>query len=160
MRLNYLVIPLFTIAVAVTGSFLTSSGMAWYETIEKPPFTPAGSVIGMVWTVIFILSTISAIIVWNLHAPFGPLKRDSRFVAIILIFLFNGFLNVFWSYLFFNRHLMYAASWEAVALDVTVIVLMILIWGVSRLASLLLFPYACWTAFASFLTYTVYSLNR
>ena len=160
MRLNYFIIPLFTVAVAVIGSTFTSGGMPWYDTINKPSFTPQGSVIGMVWTIIFILSTISAIIVWNSHAPFGSIPRDYRFVAIISIFLLNGFLNVFWSYLFFNRYLMYAAIWEAIALDITVIVLMVLIWGISRWASLLLLPYACWTAFASFLTYTVYSLNR
>jgi len=161
MRLNYLMIPLVTICVAVVGGMLTSTGLGeWYASIQKPGFTPPGSIIGTVWTVIFFLSTISAIIFWNLHAPYGGLVRDGRFRAVILIFLLNAFLNVFWSYLFFNQHQKYAAFWEAVALDITVVALIVLMWRVTKWGSILLLPYACWVAFASYLTWTIWSLNR
>ncbi len=41
-------------------------------------------------------------------------------------FILNGLLNIFWSYLFFNRHWLGAAVWEAGILDLSVIVLIIL----------------------------------
>lgn len=159
MRANYIVIPLITVAVALIGSRLTSGGMDWYQTIPKPSFTPPGSVIGAVWTIIFILATISALMVWN-----SPVRKSNRTVSalfpwIVIFFLLNAFLNVFWSFLFFNQHMMYAAIWEAIALDITVIVLVLLIWPISRLASLLLLPYAAWVAFASYLTWIVWALS-
>lgn len=153
MKLNYITIPLMTILVAGVGSWLTSSGMDWYGTINLPEWTPAGSVIGAVWTTIFILTTLSALIVWS------RANRNRRFWWIIVIFLINAFLNVFWSFLFFSQHLIGPAIWEAGLLDASVIALIILIWPISRLASILLVPYAGWVAFATYLTYTVWLLN-
>jgi benzodiazapine receptor len=155
MKLRYLTIPLITILVSAAGSSFTSSGIAsgWYDSIAKPSWTPPGSVIGAVWTAIFILTAISAILVWN------KAKRGPRFGWIIGIFIANAALNVFWSFLFFGQHLIGYAVWEAALLDLSVIALMILIWPVSRLASALLVPYAVWVAFAAYLTYVVYALN-
>jgi translocator protein len=161
MRLNYIIIPLITIDVAVVGSLYSSRGVqGWYQTINKPAFTPPGSVIGTIWTVIFILSTIAAIMVWNDPSRLAGPALPTRFLWIAAIFLLNAFLNVFWSYLFFEKHQMFAAIWEAIALDLTVIVLIALIWPISRLSSALLMPYALWGAFASYLTYTVWGMNR
>jgi len=153
MKINYIIIPLITVLVAVVGSWLTSGGMEWYGTINLPEWTPAGSVIGAVWTTIFILTTLSALIVWS------RANRNRRFWWIIVIFLINAFLNVFWSFLFFSQHLIGPAIWEAGLLDASVIALIILIWPISRLASILLVPYAGWVAFATYLTYTVWLLN-
>ncbi len=155
MKPNYLIIPLLTVAVAVSGSFLTSAGVnSWYKTIKLPAWTPPGSTIGMVWTVIFVLTAAAALLVWNSPGP------KPRFGLITGIFLLNAGLNVLWSFLFFRLHLLAAAGWEAVALDLTVIALVILCWPISRAASVLLLPYAGWVAFASYLTFSVWNLNR
>ena len=155
MKLHYILIPFVTIAVSVAGSAFTSSGIGsgWYEAIAKPAWTPPGSVIGAVWTTIFILSTISAILVWN------SAKHDLRFRWIIGIFITNAFLNVFWSFLFFGQKMIGSAVIEAAILDLSVIALIVLIWPVSRAASVLLIPYAAWAAFATYLTYSVWRLN-
>jgi len=155
MKPNYLIIPLITILVSVTGSSFTSSGIGsgWYASIAKPAWTPPGSVIGAVWTTIFILTTVSAILVWQ------KAKRDSRFRWIIGLFIANALLNIFWSFLFFGQAMIGAAVIEAAILDATVIALIVLIWRISRIASLLLVPYAAWVAFATYLTYTVWSMN-
>ncbi len=155
MKLNYLVIPLVTIAVAAGGSVLTSAGVSgWYKTIKLPAWTPPGSVIGMVWTVIFVLTAAAALLVWNSPGP------RPRLGLIAGLFLLNAGLNVLWSFLFFRLHLLAASGWEAVALDLTVIALIIVCWPISRGASALLAPYAGWVAFASYLTFTVWRLNR
>jgi benzodiazapine receptor len=155
MKLRYLTIPLITILVSAAGSSFTSSGIAsgWYDSIAKPSWTPPGSVIGAVWTVIFILTAISAILVWN------KAKRGRRFRWIVGTFIANAALNVFWSFLFFGQRLIGPAVWEAASLDVTVIALIVLIWPISRVASVLLMPYAGWVAFAAYLTCVVYALN-
>ncbi|MFA5413417.1 MAG: TspO/MBR family protein [Patescibacteria group bacterium] len=154
MKMSFIFIPLAVFGVAAFGSWLTGGGMDWYKTINLPSFTPPGSVIGTVWTIIFILTAISALIFWQ-KAP-----RDKRFSWTATFFILNGAFNIFWSYLFFNRHWLGAAVWEAGFLGASVIVLIILIWPVSRLASTLIMPYAAWTTFATYLTYVIWSLNR
>ncbi len=150
MKPNYIIIPLIVFLTAVIGSYFTGTGMDWYETINLPDWTPPGFIIGVVWTIIFILSAFSALIVWN---------KPKKNWLIILVFLINTGLNVFWSFLFFNQHLIGAAFFEAVLLNITVFILIFTIWPVSKLASLLLVPYALWTAFASFLTLFVWLIN-
>lgn len=154
IKLNYAIIPLITIAVSVAGSYLTDLGMDWYNTINLPEITPPGSLIGAVWTIIFILSTISALLVWNLS------KRNKRIWWIIGIFIANAVLNVFWSGLFFGLHLIGASIIEMIILEISVLALIILAWPVSRWASILLFPYAGWVIFATYLAYNIWLLNK
>lgn len=154
MKPNYFIIPLIVLITAILGNWLTGGGMDWYKTIRLPSWTPPGSMIGIVWTIIFILSTASALIFYNLA------ERGNRFIWIIFICLLNAILNISWSYLFFRQHLIGPAVIEAALLDLSVIALIILIWPISRLASLLLLPYAGWAAFATYLTYIVWSLNK
>lgn len=154
MKLNYIVIPLITIATAVLGSVLTSRNMDWYKTINKPSWTPPGSVIGTVWTILFTLITISAIIVWN-----SP-NRPQMITAIVIAFIINAILNVLWSVLFFGFHQMYAAIFECALLAVSILVLIYLIWPISIIAALLLVPYVLWVSFATYLTYSVWKLNK
>lgn len=151
-KANHLVIPLAAVLTAVAGSVVTSDGMAWYRSIRLPAWTPPGAVIGAVWTTIFALAAASALIAWN------GAKKEAR-AGIAAAFVVNGVLNVLWSCLFFGLHLMGAATGEAALLGLSVLGIIVLVWPVSRLAAALLFPYAGWVAFATYLTYAVWSLN-
>jgi translocator protein len=153
MKINYIVIPLIVLAVAIIGGFFTSQGMDWYETINIPDWTPSGSVISSAWTIIFILSAISVILVWNKG------RRNGYFWLTMAVFVINGFLNVFWSYLFFHNGLIGAAAWEAGLLGFTVLILIISNWRISKIASLLLAPYLLWVGFAVWLNYIIFTLN-
>lgn len=154
MKPNFIIIPLITIGVASLGSWLTQKGMEWYQNLKLPSFTPAGSVIGTVWTVIFVLVTISALIVWN------RLVTEKNFGIIIIIFLVNALLNIGWSYLFFNLNYIGPAVLEAGFLGLSVLALIILIWPYSAPAAILLLPYLGWVGFATYLTYSVWLLNK
>ena len=153
MKLNYIIIPLYAWLVAFVGSRLTMAGMQWYRSITLPSWTPPGVVIGMVWTVLFILGTCAALIVWNRS------ERGPGFNAIMLLFILNGIINFTWSYLFFYRHLIFAALLDAVALLLSVLGLIFLIRPRSLTAALLLLPYALWVSFAIYLNYVIYRLN-
>lgn len=152
MKLNYIVIPLIVFLVALAGSLLTSKGMDWYKTLTLPVWTPSGFVIGLIWTIIFILSAISAILVWN------GFSRGVRFNLIIVMFLVNAALNVLWSYLFFGKHLFCKAVVDAGFLSLSVFILIILINPV-RKAAILLYPYFFWTVFATYLAFKILILN-
>ena len=153
LKINYIIIPLFVLVVAVLGNLTTAQGMNWYDKLKLPSITPPGFVIGIVWSIIFVLSTFSALIYWN------RAYRNFRFVLVMVLFIINGILNFLWSYLFFNLHLVGAAVVEMVLLEATVIILIILIRFSSKTASVLLYPYAIWVIFATFLAYQILLLN-
>lgn len=153
MKTNYFVIPLITFFVAWLGGAVTMSGMAWYETLVIPSFAPAGNVIGIVWAVIYTLTTISFLFVWN------KLKRGKFFWLIVALFAFNAYVNFLWSWLFFGMNNISWAFFDALLIFFSVLVLIVLLWKKLREASLLLAPYAVWVLFASFLNYLIWTLN-
>ncbi len=153
LKTNHVVIPLITIISISVGSWITSAGMNWYKTLNVPTFNPTGGFIGTVWTVLFVLATISALIAWNKAWR----KRKS---IIGVAFILNILLNVGWSFLFFGLHLIGPAMYEAAVLGVSVLALIILIWPVSKFASWLLVPYLAWVSFATYLTYSIWLLNK
>lgn len=155
MKLYFIIIPLITILTSGLGSFFTSKGLeSWYKNINLPSFTPPGSTIGLVWTTIFILATVSAILVWGKKMPIS--KRQ----IIAIAFIVNAFLNILWSYLFFGQHLLLAAFFEALVLEISVLVLIYLLYPISKISAFLLIPYSVWVLFASYLTYLVWLLNK
>ncbi len=154
MKTSYIGILLVTIATAFIGSILTSAGMAWYQTLNLPSWTPSGSVIGFVWTTIFILTTLSALMIWTESSAKKSLK------TLAILFIVNAIINVSWSYLFFYSHNIAAGVIDSFILGLSVLSLIFYTRPVSRLASLLLWPYAGWVFFATYLNYVVWTLNR
>jgi len=152
MNAGHLLIPLVTAAVAGLGSHLTSGGMKWYRTLKLRSWTPSGAVIGSVWTVLFVMATASALMVWS--------GDDRLRTAIMWTFAANAALNVLWSLLFFRLRLMGWAAFEAVILGLSVVLLCALIWPGDSVAAVLLLPYAGWTFFAAYLTWSIRALNR
>ena len=155
MPISYILIPLVTILVAFVGGRLTAASVkTWYRGLRKPSWTPPGGVIGAVWTVLYILAALSALIVWNL--PGGALVP----ATVAVLFCLNAAVNVFWSYVFFYLHKMGPAIWVCLFLDLTIILLIQFIAPASALAAWLLMPYAAWVTFASYLNYRVWAMNK
>jgi tryptophan-rich sensory protein len=125
----------------------------WYAALAKPAWNPPNWIFGPVWTVLYVLMAVSAWLVWR-PAGFGGAG------AALGLFVFQLALNGLWSYLFFGLHRLDLALFEVVALWATILATAILFWGVNRLAGALLVPYLAWVAFASFLNFTLWSLNR
>jgi len=154
IKVNYLVIPLITIVVALVGSFFTTSGMAWYDNeIIKPVLTPPDWAFPVAWNIIFVLTMISALIFWN------KIKNKSDREVLTVLFLGNAFLNICWSFLFFYQREILVAFWEMLVLEITIIFLIIFLYRISKIASWLLVPYGLWVGFASYLTWQIFQLN-
>jgi tryptophan-rich sensory protein len=154
MKPNYIVIPTLAVVVSLLGRYFVSLGLRdWYPTLTLPSWTPPGFVIGMVWTLIYVLTAASAIIFWN------RFPRDANFKVCTSVFFLNAILNVGWSYAFFTRHAIHTAVWISAALEVTVLALIVMLWPRSRLAASLLIPYAAWVVFATYLNYVISTLN-
>jgi len=154
MNLSYIFIPLITVLVAGGGSWLTNQGLAvWYQQLQLPSIAPNGGVIGLVWTIIFILATISALLFWNQHS-----KQKNRQV-IAGLFLANAILNLAWSYIFFVQHWLGWTIIEMTVLNLTTLTLIVLLWRKTRNSAVLLLPYLIWVSFATYLAYQIWLLN-
>lgn len=153
MEINFLFLAFVIITAMILGGYFTQQGMAWYHTsLIMPSLTPPDWVFGPVWTLIYVLTLVCMYQVWN-YFP------QNIVIITMALFMVNMFLNVVWSYLFFTRHYIGWALIDAIALVLTVIGMMICIGGHSSTTALLLLPYAMWGTFASYLTYTIWTLN-
>jgi len=151
--INYFLIPVIIFLTAYCGGVITNRGLSWYKKIKLPSFTPPEYFIGFAWTIIFILLAVSIII-----AAIG--LSGNAFLWLMALFILNLILNFSWSSLFFGRHLLGLAAFESLLLEFSIFALIVYIWPSSMLAAALLFPYAGWVAFATILTYLIWSLNR
>lgn len=158
MKFNYILIPLIVVLVSMAGRAFSERGLRrWYQTLTLPAFTPDSKTIGKIWTAIFVMSGLSAILFWNSDAL---LHSDPLFQLTVVAFLVNGFLNAFWSYLFFYLHMLGYAVLEAAALALSVLSLILFTFPVSAWAAWLLVPYLLWSCFATYLTYCTWQLNK
>lgn len=154
-KISSLVIPVLVFGCLFIGGLFTMAGMDWYNTdLLLSPLTPPSWVFRIVWSIIGVCTIFSLLIVWN------KLKRDALFSIIIALFACNGFLNVTWTYLFFYAHALRKAIWAAVAIEVSLVMLILLLCTRSYRAALLLVPYALWVLFAIYLNYDIWLINE
>lgn len=139
--------------VAGLGGTITDLG-PWYEGLRKPAWTPPRVAFPIVWTTIFALAAWAGVAAWRA----APNARAAD--TVIGLFAFNGFLNILWSLLFFRIKRPDWAVVELVLLELSVLVLIVYCGRLSRLAALLLVPYAIWVAVAGALNWQIVQLNR
>ena len=155
---RYVFIPLVVILVALLGGVFTSNGMEWLNTeLFKPKYMPPSWAFGVAWNTIFLCVTISAIIAWG--KMMGKAKPAKGAYAVVYLLVLNALLNVGWCYMFFEKHLIFPALLEMIALQITNILLMIFLWKFSKISSLLFLPYVLWLFAAFYLNYMYFQLN-
>ena len=144
---------LICFAVAAAGGAVTATSVNdWYQTLQKPWFTPPDWVFAPVWTTLYALMAVAAWRVW----------RKSGFAQArwaLLVFAIQLGLNFGWSLLFFGSHLIGAALVEIVVLLGAIVVTTILFARRDRLAGVLLLPYALWVGYAILLNASIWVLN-
>jgi tryptophan-rich sensory protein len=139
-------------AVAAIGGTLTDLG-AWYHHLKEPWWKPPDSAFGLIWTTIFALAAISGVLGWRAERTAGGRQW------IIGLFALNGFLNVFWSLMFFQIKRPDLAMVEVGALWLSILALIVFLYRRSLIASALLVPYLIWVSIAAALNYEVVVLN-
>lgn len=153
LKINYLIIPLFVLITASAASYFADVGMGWYKTINLPSWTPSNSLMVIMWSVIFVLSSLSILIIWNKYSS------QKHFGAIIALFVLNALLIVGWNILFFSQQQMGLAFFQALLLIADLVFLILLIWPFCKVAASLLVPYSLWVGFATVLTLNVWMIN-
>jgi tryptophan-rich sensory protein len=77
----------------------------------------------------------------------------------IIIFFIQLFLNFCWSFLFFKFQLVGVALFEIISIWVSIIIMIVVFYKISRVASYLQIPYLLWVSFASVLNASIWMLN-
>lgn len=137
--------------VASIGGALTDLG-PWYLALEKPTWQPPDWAFPVAWTLIFTLTAAAGVLTWRGAAPSARPK-------VVALYAVNAVLNILWSGLFFTLQRPDWALLESILLIASVLVLIFLAWRPSRLAALLLTPYAVWVSVAIALNAEVVRLN-
>jgi len=143
------------LAAGAIGSVFTRSAIpTWYATLEKPAFSPPNWLFAPVWTFLYILMGIAAFLVWCK----GLGNRQVRIALIV--FLIQLILNTLWSVVFFGLESPLYGLIVITVLWVAILVTVVMFFKVSRLASVLLWPYLLWVTFAAVLNASIWLLNR
>ncbi|SRR5690606_33770482 len=144
-----LVFSLLVGAVSFVGNLATSSGMAWFEGLDKPSFQPPDAVFGPVWAGLYLLIIAAGWLVW----------REVGVSAVLVPWVVQLALNLGWSVVFFGLESPGWAVAEIALLLAAIVWTIVSFWPVHRLAALLLVPYLGWVGFATALTVAIASLN-
>jgi benzodiazapine receptor len=148
--LGSLALPLF---VGGTSGFFTSGAIhAWYTTVTKPSFNPPDYLFAPVWTILYILMGVSFYLIYE-QSP-GPGR-----VKALRVYLFQLFLNFWWSFIFFYLERIDLAVVEILMLWLSIIWMIVVFYRVKPLAAYLQIPYLLWVTFAAVLNGALLQLN-
>lgn len=86
-------------------------------------------------------------------------KMNAKIRLALNIFTVQLILNIFWSVIFFGMGNFWLAFAEIVVLWIFILLTIIYFRRINKTAGWLLVPYILWVSFASFLNFTIASLN-
>lgn len=142
------------LAAGAIGSVFTRSAIpTWYAALEKPAFSPPNWLFAPVWTLLYILMGVAAFLVWRK----GLANQQVR--VSLIIFLIQLVLNALWSVVFFGLKSPLYGFILIVVLWLAILVTILRFYKISRVASVLMWPYLIWVTFASVLNMSIWLLN-
>lgn len=141
-----------TLAAALLAGWGSVRSGEFYAQLDKPGWAPPGSLFGPVWTILYIMMGIAAVLV---------VRRAGWSAARPAMTLFGAqlALNALWPWLFFKWRLGGVSLAEIVALWVVLLLTLLAFRRIHRLAAALLLPYLLWVTYATALTYSVWRRN-
>lgn len=153
---DFLVLALFIMGHQAIGyglGLITRTQIPqWYAGLEKPTLTPPDWAFGATWTILYILISLSA---WLLYRN----RHKDGIKLVAFMFIVQLILNWGWTFVFFVGHyLLPGALWIAALILITG-VLIYKSFYISRAASFLLVPYLIWISFALYLNSMIWILN-
>lgn len=146
--INFIVIPIITIATALIGSKYAKrgAGSSWYNKLPRPKWTPAGTTIKEIWIFLYILTTLSFMWYWNV-----PVFSYVHY-AVGVVMLYNAYLNIRWNKFFFVEHDIAKAYKEMKWINGTSILVAIAMLVQAPIAAVGMLPYIIWVGIATKLT--------
>lgn len=141
---------LIALVIATGASGAIFKPGEWYETLDKPNWTPPDWAFPVVWMALYIMITIAGWLVW----------REAGFGVVFVLWLLQLFANALWSALFFGMRRMDLAQIDVAALWLLIAAFIVAALPVSVWASVLFLPYLLWVSIAGVLNWSVWQRNR
>lgn len=130
------------------SAFITRYGIYnWYAALEKPNFTPPDVVFPIVWGILYILMILSFFLVLRKSSPINQTRAHHFFLGQL-------FLQILWTFLFFQQGLLALAFLTIILLDMVVYKMIIYFKNIDKYSAYLLYPYFWWLIYASFLNFS------
>ena len=146
----YLKSILIPVIIGAIVGFITSSFMD-YNSLVQPPLAPPSILFPIVWSILYILMGVS----------YEILESNSLVDSDInSIYYLQLFVNALWSIFFFVLKWRFFAFLWILLLLVLVIIMIIRFYRKNKLSGLLQIPYLLWVAFATYLNFAIWLLNR
>jgi translocator protein len=125
----------------------------WYDTLNKPSWTPAPATIGLIWRILY------PIIFVSFGFVFVQVIRGNLPWIIALPFAINLVANlIFTPILFWIRNLP-LASFDILIVLATIIWMIVVIWPYYRLVAVAQLPYLIWVSIATVLQLSITAMN-
>ena len=141
------------LGVAAIGGWATSISVGgWYQTLDKPRWTPPDRVFAPVWTILYLMMAVAAHRVWRRAGVKGGREALALFGVQLA-------LNLLWSILFFGLQRIGLALLDIVLLWTAIAATAVAFWRIDRLAGILLLPYLGWVTYAVGLNAAIWHLN-
>ncbi|MEL0456663.1 TspO/MBR family protein [Flavobacteriaceae bacterium SZ-1-7] len=123
------------------GSWLMANGpeTAWYQNLNKAPWTPPGWVFGAAWTTIMVC--------FSFYMAF--LYKAISKGMVLWLFTLQFVLNVIWNYIFFNRHFIGLGFTTILLLTSLIVIFMIKFKKEIGIKTVLIIPYFVWLCIAT-----------
>ena len=134
------------LAGGLGSAFTTPAIPTWYATLNKPVWQPPSWLFGSVWTTLYVMMGLSL---------FFVIKNK----VAITIFVIQLIFNALWSIVFFGMKNIGGALGVIAILWVLIVVNILIFYRLNKTAGILLVPYLLWVSFASYLNYTIWTLN-
>lgn len=126
--------------------------MQWYQSLNKPIFSPPDWVFAPVWSVLYILMAMSL---------FAYVKTPSKINKGLgySVFFIQLVLNLLWTPVFFTFKQIEAGAVICTLLVILVLITIRLFYAVSKTSAILLVPYFLWLILAAYLNIEILRLN-
>jgi len=141
-----IVIGVLVFAAAATGGIFKPG--EWYETLNKPSWTPPDWAFPVVWSILYCMIGYSGWLVWQQGLIFSVFLWGAQLVV-----------NGLWSYLFFGAKNMKAGMVDVILLWSVIAAYIVFTYPSSALAALLFVPYLVWVSIAGLLNLRMIQLN-
>lgn len=126
----------------------------WYERLSKPKWTPPGSTIGTIWSLLYpiIIVTFGYVVV---RVASGAMPA-----AALVPVAINAVSNVAFTPIQFGLRNLALASADILVVLVTIVWCMAVFWPYAPVASVALIPYLAWVGTATVLQLSITRMNR
>ncbi|WP_122246112.1 tryptophan-rich sensory protein TspO [Pseudomonas savastanoi] len=146
--MTFLIFLLACSAAAATGIIFKPG--AWYESLQKPSFTPPNWAFPVVWTVIYLL------LAWAGYRL--TLLPGSQIV--LALWAAQIALNTLWTPVFFGANRIVVAMVILALLWIVVATMIVMALRLDIITGLILFPYLVWLSVAAALNFSILRHNR